>query len=135
MRGMNLPTERESRLEWWGRQVSRQQAAGTPVSEFCRQIGVTVRAFNYWRDRVQVASRINSGRGAVSSSQRSSAPTADAAPDFMPVSILGSGVTTELEIDLANGHAIRLKGSLDPGLVQAAIAAAGQLSRSTRGGR
>jgi hypothetical protein len=53
----------------------------------------------------------------------------------MPVSIVGSGMTTELEIDLANGHAIRLKGSLDPGLVQAAIAAAAQLSSSNRGRR
>ena len=135
MRGMNQPTERESRLEWWRRQVARQQAAGTSVSEFCRQLGVTVRAFNYWRNRVQLASRINSGRAAVRSAHHSSVPTADAVPDFMPVSILGSGRTTELEIDLANGHAIRLKGSLDPGLVQAAIAAAAQLSSSNRGRR
>lgn len=135
MLGMNLPTERESRLEWWRRQISRQQAAGTPVSEFCRQLGVTVRAFNYWRGRVQVASRLNFSRAAVCSAQRSTAPAPAAVPDFMPVSILGSGMSTELEIDLANGHAIRLRGSLDPGLVQAAIAAAAQLSGSNRGRR
>jgi hypothetical protein len=133
MLGVNAPAEHESRLEWWRRQVSRQQSAGISVAEFCRQLGVTVRAFTYWRDRVQHAFRIKSSYAADSSAQRLRVSAADAAPGFMPVSIVSSGMTAELEIDLANGRAIRLKGSLDPGLVQAAIVAAAQFSTSSRG--
>ena len=133
MLGTKPPTERESRLEWWGRQVSRQQSAGISVAEFCRQLGVTVRAFTYWRDRVHLASRINSSRAAEISAQRPSDSAASSAPTFMPVSIINSVTTTQLEIELANGCAVRLTGSIDPGLVQAAISAAGQLNGPGRG--
>ena len=52
---------------------------------------------------------------------------------FVPVSIIDRSTTTELEIELANGCAVRLKGSVDVGLLQAAISAAGQLDGSGRG--
>jgi hypothetical protein len=52
---------------------------------------------------------------------------------FLPVSIIGRGTTTELEIELANGCAIRLKGAIDADLLQAAISAAGQLGDPRRG--
>jgi hypothetical protein len=42
-------------------------------------------------------------------------------------------MTTELEIELANGCTVRLIGSVDVGLLQAAINTAGQLDGSGRG--
>ena len=51
----------------------------------------------------------------------------------MPVSIIGCSTTTELEIELANGCTVRLKSSVDVGLLQAAISEAGQLDGSGRG--
>jgi hypothetical protein len=51
----------------------------------------------------------------------------------VPVSIVNPGTTTQLEIELANGCAVRLTGSIDPGLLQAAISAAGQLDGPGRG--
>ena len=52
---------------------------------------------------------------------------------FLPVSIIHRSTTTELEIELVNGCVVRLKGSVDVGLLQAAIIAAGQLSGSGQG--
>jgi hypothetical protein len=51
---------------------------------------------------------------------------------FVPVSIIDR-TTTELKIELANGCTVRLKGSVDGGLLQAVISAAGQLDGSGRG--
>jgi hypothetical protein len=136
MRGMKSSTERESRLEWWRRQVSRQQSAGVSIAEFCGQLGVTVRTFNYWRDRVRKAQRTGSRRVAAECSTQSATPSATAgAASFVPVSILNHSASTQLEIELANGCAVRLTGPVDPGLLQAAIAAAGQFKSSGRGGR
>jgi hypothetical protein len=58
--------------------------------------------------------------------------TGKAAP-FVPVSIVNRGMATQLEIELANGCALRLTGSIDPGLLQAAISAAGELNGPGRG--
>jgi hypothetical protein len=63
------------------------------------------------------------------------APARSLGASFVPVSIISTGATTELEIQSANGCAIRLKGAVDPGLLQAAIGAAGQLDCSSQGGR
>ena len=43
------------------------------------------------------------------------------------------GVTTELEIELTNACVVRLKGVIDPFLLQAAITAAGQIDGSHEG--
>jgi len=134
MRGMKSPTERESRLEWWRCQVSRQQSAGVSVAEFCRQLGVTVSTFNYWRDRVREAHRTGARPVATECSTQSAIASATAgAASFVPVSILNHSASTQLEIELTNGCAVRLTGSVDPGLLQAAISAAGQLDGPGRG--
>ena len=52
---------------------------------------------------------------------------------FLPVSIIGDSATAELKIELANGCAVRLTGSIDPGLLQVAITAAGQLGGPGQG--
>jgi len=35
--------------EWWRRQLSRRQSANLSVTEFCRQLGVSVTTFYYWK--------------------------------------------------------------------------------------
>jgi hypothetical protein len=57
----------------------------------------------------------------------------DAAAAFFPVSIIGRGTTAELEIELANGCAVRLKGAVDVDSLHAAISAAGELNGLGRG--
>jgi transposase-like protein len=134
MLGTKPPTESESRLEWWHRQIARQQAAGVSVAEFCRQLGVTVRKFYYWKDRVQRAAPTNSSRGAADQSSRHCNSTSGAgASNFLPVSIVESAVATQLEVELSNACVIRLRGAIDPHLLQAAIVAAGQLDGSRQG--
>ena len=134
MLGTKPPTVTECRLEWWQRQIRRQQSAGVSVAEFCRQLGVTARKFHYWRDRVRGAARTNTGRVAAdqSSRHRNSAPGA-AASNFLPVSIVDPGVKTQLEVELSNACVIRLRGAIDPHLLQAAILATGQLEGCSGG--
>jgi hypothetical protein len=137
MRESGLPSEQESRIQWWRRLIFRQQSAVVPLTQFCRQMGISTRKFYYWRQRLRemdAASsdcRINPS----GSSQPASTVSREAAAAFLPVSIIGHSTTTELEIELANGCAVRLKGSVDVGLLQAAISAAGQLDGPGRGDR
>jgi hypothetical protein len=55
------------------------------------------------------------------------------AANFAPVSILEPAAVAELEIELTNACVVRLKGAIDPPLLQAAITAAGQLDGSREG--
>ena len=135
MRESRLPSEQESRIEWWRRLIARQQSASVPLAEFCRQMGINPRKFYYWRQRLR---EIDGGNRACQISPSGSPrPAGAAAPStaarFVPVSIVNPGTATQLEIELANGCAVRLTGSIDPGLLQAAISAAGQLDGPGRG--
>ena len=55
------------------------------------------------------------------------------AVSFVPVSIVEPTTGAELEIELNNSCMVRLKGIIDPSLLQAAITAAGQLDGSREG--
>jgi len=48
--------------EWWRRQLSRRQSANLSVTEFCRQLGVSVTTFYYWKKRVHEAAPNVPGR-------------------------------------------------------------------------
>jgi hypothetical protein len=135
MRESRLPSEQDSRVEWWRRVIVRQKSAPIPLAEFCRQTGIGTRKFYYWRQRLREMDAATSGRqGSPSESPRPAGGIArSTAATFVPVSIVNPGTTTQLEIELANGCAVRLTGSIDPGLLQAAISAAGQLDGPGRG--
>jgi len=100
-------------------------------------MGISARKFYYWRQRLREMDAVSSGRQITASGSQRSATTiaGSTAADFVPVSVISPGITTQLEIELANGCAVRLTGPVDPGLLQAAITAAGQLNGSGRGGR
>jgi hypothetical protein len=57
----------------------------------------------------------------------------NAAANFVPVSILAPAAGTELEIELTNACVVRLKGAIDPLLLQAAIMAAGRVDVPRQG--
>jgi transposase-like protein len=135
MRESKCPSEQESRLEWWRRLIFRQQSTPVPLTQFCRQIGINTRRFYYWRKRLREMDAAGSGPPITTSGSLQSASTVarDAAADFLPVSIIGRSATTELEIELANGSVVRLKGAVDADLLQAAISAAGELNGHGRG--
>jgi transposase-like protein len=129
MRERRLPSKQESRIQWWRRLIVRQQSATVPLAEFCRQVGINTRKFYYWRQRLR---EMDGASGACQVSSSGSPRPAGAmaqktAASFVPVSIVNPGTATQLEIELANGCALRLTGEIDPGLLQAAISAAGQL--------
>jgi hypothetical protein len=131
MPAFSQPTSREHRREWWRRQLARQESANLSVTEFCRQLGVSITTFYYWKKRVRETPPIVSRHVPVENSSHGLTTTAGAAPsNFVPVSILEPTAGTQLEIELANACVLRLKGVIDPSLLQAAIMAAGQLDGS-----
>jgi hypothetical protein len=134
MVGFRQPPRREQRREWWRRQFSRQQTSNLTVAEFCRQLGVSVPTFYYWKKRVAAAAPDVPVRNSAQHRSRTVNDTTDAmVPSFMPVTILDLGAGTQLEIALANTCVVRLKGAVDASLLQAAIVAAGQLKDLHRG--
>jgi hypothetical protein len=127
-------TSREHRREWWRRQLARQKAANLSVTEFCRQLGVSISTFYYWRKLVDEVPPVVSGQVPVENSPHRLTTTAAATPsNFVPVSIFEPSAGTQLEIELTNACVLRLKGVIDPSLLQAAIMAAGRLDGSHEG--
>ena len=125
-----LRANHQSRVDWWRGQFQRQQKANLSVTEFCRQLGVSVTTFYYWKKRVHEARRGRRGRSAAGyPSRRLHHPAAS----FVPISIVEPAHGAELEIELTNSCMVRLKGIIDPSLLQAAITAAGQLDGSREG--
>jgi hypothetical protein len=135
MRESRLPSEEESRIEWWRQVVFRQQSAQVPLAQFCRQMGISYRKFSYWRQRLREMDAAGSGPRLTQSGslKPASAVVRDTAAAFVPVSIVDRSATTALEIELANGCSVRLTGSIDPGLLRTAIMAAGELETRGRG--
>jgi hypothetical protein len=134
MAATGLPTNHQSRVDWWRGQFQRQRRTNLSVTDFCRQLGVSVTTFYYWKKRVHVA--LSNAPGRVSGerpSHRMTSATGITSPNFVPVSILEPAAGTELEIELTNACVVRLKGVIDPLLLQAAITAAGQLDGSREG--
>jgi hypothetical protein len=99
------------------------------VTDFCRQLGVSITTFYYWKKRVHL---VSSSLPARVVAELPSRPLAVAA-SFVPVSLVDRRASTHLEIELANACFVRLEGVIDSSLLQAAIAATGQLRGSGRG--
>ena len=95
----------------------------------CRQLDVSVATFYYWRKRVHENSPTSPGQVAAGYP----AGCLNTAVSFVPVSIVEPTTGAELEIELNNSCMVRLKGIIDPSLLQAAITAAGQLDGSREG--
>jgi hypothetical protein len=134
MVGVSQGPSRHERREWWRHQLARQQSGSLSVTEFCRRLGVSLTTFYYWKKRFSEAAPDTSRREPARRSTRPGATSTDAAvPSFMPVSIVDPVAGTQLEITLANACVVRLRGTVDPSLLQAAIAAAGQLDGSHQG--
>jgi transposase-like protein len=138
MLGFGPPADRKARCHWWRRQIQRQQEGSLTVAEFCRQLGVSTVTFYAWKRRFRAAPAASP----LVSERPSARPMAGAnevsIPAFLPVSILdadaAAGQLGQLEIELANGCIVRLKGAVDPEWLRIAIRAAGRIDGDRRGG-
>ena len=130
MSGTGQRPNHQSRLDWWRGQFQRHQKSNLSIALFCRQLGVSVATFYYWKRRVHEATLGPTPRGLPwVSDHRRPIPSADGAvANFVPVSVLDPGAGTELEIELTNACVVRLRGAIDPPLLHAAITAVGQLA-------
>jgi transposase-like protein len=134
MAGTRLRTNHQSRVEWWRGQFQRHEKANLSVTELCRQLGVCVTTFYYWKKRVHEATPNASGQRPAEHHSRYVTTSGDTtSANFVPVSILEPTTGNELEIELTNACVLRLKGVVDPLLLQAAITAAGRLDGSSKG--
>ena len=135
MRESRVPSEQESRIEWWRQVVFRHQSARVSIAQFCRQMGISTRKFSYWRQRVREMDAASSGSQITPSGslKPASAAARDTGAAFVPVSIIDRSATTAVEIELANGCSVRLTGSIDHGMPLAAIMTAGEPEGLGRG--
>lgn len=135
MRESRFPSEQESRFEWWRQVISRQQSTRVPLAQFCRQTGISYRKFSYWRQRLRELDAASSDSQIKSpeSPKPARAAVSDITAAFVPVSIIDRSATTAVEIKLANGCTVQFTGIIDPGLLRAAIVAAGELQNLGRG--
>ena len=56
MVGFGPPASRQSRREWWRRQIQRQKEGRLTIAEFCRRLGVSTVTFYAWKRRFREAS-------------------------------------------------------------------------------
>jgi transposase-like protein len=134
MAGTRPRTNHQSRVDWWRGQLLRHERANLSVTELCRQLGVSVATFYYWKKRVHEATPNDLGQSpGVRPSSHVTTSANTMSTSFVPVSILEPTAGTELEIELTNACVLRLKGVIDPLLLQAAITAAGRLDGSREG--
>src|SRR4051812_10913243 len=134
MLGFGPPASRQARREWWRRQIQRRTDGSLSVTEFCRRLGVSTVTFYAWKRRFREtppASPLVPNRP---SARPMSEANGTSTPAFLPVSIRDAGPAGQLEIELANDCIVRLKGTVDPGLLRIAIHAAGRLGGDGRGG-
>jgi transposase-like protein len=127
------PANLQARREWWRRQIQRQRGSNITVAEFCRRLGASPVTFYAWKRRLRetapASPLVSRNRQPRPTAGSNGAPTAD----FLPVSIRESGFPAQLEIELGNACVVRLKGTIDPKLLRAAIRAAGQLGETGQG--
>jgi hypothetical protein len=129
-----LRASHQSRVNWWRTTLRRQREGNLSVAEFCRRLGVAVSTFYYWKNRVYKVP--SDARGQVPDERhlrRMNPAAGSTSANFVPVSILDPTAGTQLEIELTNACVVRLRGSVDPSLLHAAITAAGQLDGCRQG--
>ena len=112
-----LRTNHQSRVDWWRGQFQRQQKANLSVTELCRQLGVSVTTFYYWRKRVHENLPTSPRQVAAGYPSRRLTTAGTTAASFVPISIVEPAAGTELEIELTNSCVLRLKGTIDPSLL------------------
>ena len=83
MAATGLRTNHQSRVDWWRGQFQRQRKANLSVTEFCRQLGVSVTMFYYWKKRVHEATPNAPGQSPAEYPSR----RLTTAANFVPVSI------------------------------------------------
>ena len=112
------------------RQIQRQPKTNLTIAKLCRQLGVSVPTFYYWKRRVQAGPRTPSGP--VAAPYPIELPATAATP-FVPVSIVNPDTDTYLELELANACVVRLRLRSSPRLLRVAITAVGSLGSSRQG--
>ena len=106
------PQRNRSKEKFW-RQTLRQFAtSGLSVREFCAAHQLSEASLYSWR-------RTLAGRDAVMPTERGSAP---ATPAFLPIR-LAEAMSSSMEIVLAGGRCIRLRGPVDRLVLSEVVAA------------
>jgi len=101
--------------EVWRERLERQSHGKYSVAEFCRREGVSQPSFYHWRKRL----------GGLRRRQRGTPKARPASkPQFLPVEVPSSLLTTGVRIELPGGAVVRLPQDVSVEIVTAAVQAA-----------
>jgi hypothetical protein len=91
--------QRDPRKEaHWRRQLQKQKSSGMSVREFCQHQSLAESAFHYWRREIERRDREGNGVGQ---------------PAFLAVEVKTPGYESSIEVALASGHVVRVRGGFD----------------------
>jgi transposase len=82
----------------WRRHLRNQDASGLSVREFCQQEGLAESSFYYWRLEIERRDRAGNGEGK---------------PAFLAVEVNTPAHESAIEVVLASGHVLRVRGGFD----------------------
>jgi hypothetical protein len=117
-----VSSSRQPRREHWRALLEAQRRSRLSLAEFCRRRGLRTGTLSFWKWKLAREAEVGPGRGATASfvpiqiaaPPRSREPRAPAAP-------LAEG--GELEIALADGRLVRVRGRVDPPWLAAVVRA------------
>lgn len=115
-----VSSPRQPRREHWRALLEAQRRSGLSLAAFCRRRGLRQGTLSFWKWKLAREAEAGAGRGAPASfvpvqlgvSRRSREPGARGAPP----ADLG-----ELEIALADGRLVRVRGRIDPAWLAAVL--------------
>jgi hypothetical protein len=101
--------DRDLKLEQaWRHHLQRQQASGQTARAYCRDHDLAETAFHYWRRTIAERDRV--------------ARRATPVPAFVPVAVVGRpAADSPIDIRLAGGHRVRVRGGCDRELLAAVL--------------
>lgn len=103
-----------STAQEWSPVVADWRASGLSAAKFCRRQGLSQWTFRYWRKKAEAA-----GTGRL---RRPTLPPSAAGVSFVEARLVESG-PTPIEVRLAGGRSLRVRGDFDEGVLRKLVAA------------
>ncbi len=108
-----VSSPRQSRREHWRALLEAQRRSGLGLAAFCRRRGLRKGTLSFWKWKLAREVEVGAGRGATGSFVpiQISVPSRSREPGAPPATLAELG---EVEIPLADGRLVRVRGRVDP---------------------
>lgn len=111
---VRVSSPRRPRREHWRALLEAQRRSGLSLAAFCRRQGLRKGTLSFWKWKLAREAEANTGRGVTASSvpvQIAAVPPRSPEPGAPPATLAELG---ELEITVADGRLVRVRGRVDP---------------------